>query len=345
MKKLIIAACIILSAGQLLAQQRPYYTQYILNNFIINPAVAGIENYWDAKVSHRHQWVGLDGAPITTYATIQGPLQTNGLARETPFTVHAAGENPLGDSYDQNYQATPPHFGLGFTVINDATGPLNRFAASASLAYHMPLAEKLSLAGGVSLGFQNMRLDATKLDFGTQSPTDPAVAGSGYLNNVKPDITMGVVMYGPRYFVSLALQQVIPEKIGYGNPKVTGDTILVNGQLVPHIFLQGGYRFLLGDDVNFLPSITLKYITPLPVSFDFNAKFQYRDLVWVGGSFRPKDGFAAMAGLNINSTLNIGYSYDITTSQLNTVSRGTHEILVGFLFNNKNGDWCPRNIW
>ncbi|MDE3125545.1 MAG: type IX secretion system membrane protein PorP/SprF, partial [Bacteroidota bacterium] len=27
------------------AQQRPYYTQYILNNFIINPAVAGIENY------------------------------------------------------------------------------------------------------------------------------------------------------------------------------------------------------------------------------------------------------------------------------------------------------------
>ena len=38
------------------AQQRPYYTQYILNNYIINPAVAGIENYWDVKMSHRLQW-------------------------------------------------------------------------------------------------------------------------------------------------------------------------------------------------------------------------------------------------------------------------------------------------
>lgn len=37
------------------AQQRPYYTQYIMNNYIINPAVAGIENYWDVKASHRLQ--------------------------------------------------------------------------------------------------------------------------------------------------------------------------------------------------------------------------------------------------------------------------------------------------
>lgn len=345
MKKVLITTVIVLIAAQLFAQQRPYYTQYILNNFIINPAMAGIENYWDAKVSHRHQWVGLDGAPITTYATIQGPLQTNGLARETPFTVHTEGENPLGDAYYQHYQAAPAHFGLGFTVINDATGPLNRFAASASLAYHMPVGEQTNLAGGVSLGFQNMRLDATKLNFGTQYPTDPAVAGSGYLNKMKPDITMGVTLYGAHYFVGLAAQQIIPEKIGYGDPKVTGDTILVNGKLVPHLFLQGGYRFLLTEDINFLPSVTLKYITPLPLSVDLNAKLQYRDLLWIGASFRPKDGFAAMAGLNINSTLNIGYSYDITTSPLNTVSRGTHEILVGFLFNNKNGDWCPRNVW
>jgi ABC-type enterochelin transport system permease subunit len=37
------------------AQQRPHYTQYVINNYIINPAVAGIENYTDVKISHRHQ--------------------------------------------------------------------------------------------------------------------------------------------------------------------------------------------------------------------------------------------------------------------------------------------------
>ncbi|HVX51157.1 MAG TPA: type IX secretion system membrane protein PorP/SprF [Chitinophagaceae bacterium] len=345
MKKCTLLVITAVAALQCLAQQRPYYTQYILNDFIINPAVAGIENYWDVKLSHRHQWVGLDGAPVTTYATIQGPLSTTGLARETPFTVHAQGENPLGDAYYETYQSSPRHFGLGFTVINDATGPLNRFAASASLAYHIPVGEHINLSSGFSLGVQNMRLDQSKLDFGPQYPVDPAVAGSGYLNKVKPDLTAGVFLYSDHYFIGLAAQQIVPEKIGFGNAKVSADTILINGKLVPHLFLQGGYRFLITPDINFMPSVTLKYITPLPLSIDINAKLQYRDLMWVGGSFRPNDGFSAMLGLNVSSLINIGYSYDLTTSQLNTVSHGTHEIVVGFLLGNKYGDWCPRHVW
>ncbi len=336
---------LLLCCLQVHAQQRPYYTQYILNDFIINPALAGIENYWDAKASHRHQWVGINGAPVTTYFTIQGPLQTSGFARETPVTVHSDEENPRGEAYYQNYKATEPHFGLGFTVINDATGPLNRFAASGTVAYHIPVGEKTNLSGGISLGIQNMRLDVSQLDFGTQYPVDPAVAGSGYLNRVKPDINAGVLLYSADYFIGLSAQQIIPENLSYGN-KITHDTVvLVDGKLIPHLFLQFGYRFLLGEDINFLPSLTFKYITPLPVGVDINAKFQYRDIIWAGGSYRPNDGFAAMLGFNISSTLNFGYSYDFTTSQLNTVSHGTHEILIGFLIGNKNGDWCPRHVY
>ncbi len=346
MKKImLLAATAILAVIQLHAQQRPYYTQYILNDFIINPALAGIEDYWDVKFSHRHQWVGLDGAPVTTYATIQGPLQKSEFGRESPTTVHPTGDNPMGKDFYRDYSSTTPHFGLGFTVINDATGPLNRFAAYGTLAYHIPIAERTSISGGISVGVQDMRLDASKLDFGTQYPIDPAVAGSGYLNQIKPDITMGVYLYSASYFVGLSAQQIIPEKIGFGDAKITGDSIVLNNKLVPHLFLQAGYRLLLNDDINFMPSVTVKYISPLPLSVDFNAKLQYRDLLWVGGSYRPNDGFAAMVGLNISSTLNIGYSYDFTTSQLNTVSRGTHEILVGFLLGNKYGDGCPRNVW
>jgi len=49
MKKQILFCGIMCIALSLHAQQRPYYTQYILNDFIINPALAGIENYWDVK--------------------------------------------------------------------------------------------------------------------------------------------------------------------------------------------------------------------------------------------------------------------------------------------------------
>ena len=118
------------------AQQQPYYTQYILNTFIINPAVAGIENYTDLKANHRCQWVGLDGAPVTTYLTIQGPLHKSTTGRESPTSFHPTGENPRGKQYWDDYTATDPHAGIGMTIVNDKTGPLNRFSITAAYAYH-----------------------------------------------------------------------------------------------------------------------------------------------------------------------------------------------------------------
>src|SRR5688572_31447484 len=69
------------------AQQRPYYTQYVLNPFISNPALAGIENYWDIKVSYRNQWTGISGAPATLYATAHGPFKITSHGAETTATV------------------------------------------------------------------------------------------------------------------------------------------------------------------------------------------------------------------------------------------------------------------
>ena len=53
---LTLALCAIVLVG--FAQQKPHYTQYILNNYILNPALTGIENYTDVKMSARDQWVG-----------------------------------------------------------------------------------------------------------------------------------------------------------------------------------------------------------------------------------------------------------------------------------------------
>lgn len=64
---------------------------------------------------------------------------------------------------------------------------------------------------------------------------------------------------------------------------------------------------------------------------EVNMKMQYRDLLWLGGSYRYQDGYAAMAGFNLSNTFNVGYAYDITTTALNTVSRGTTNCLLGLL--------------
>jgi type IX secretion system PorP/SprF family membrane protein len=335
---LVISIFSLITVGTF-AQQRPHYTQYILNEFIINPAVAGIENYTDVKLSHRHQWVGLQDAPVTTYFTIHGPLKKSDYDRETPTSFHASGENPRGRAYWQDYTRAEPHGGIGFTMINDKTGPLNRFGASATYAYHIGISNRTSIAAGVSAGIQSMTLNTSKLNF--EVPVDPAVAGSGYLNRLSPDINAGLWLYSASAFAGLSMQQIIPSKL-----KFTGDSVtLTGGKLVPHTFLTAGVRVPVGDDVSFLPSVLVKYLAPLPVGVDVNAKLQYQDFLWLGGSLRYKDGFAAMVGLSVNNTFNIGYSYDITTSRLNTVSHGSHEIMIGFLLGNRYGDWCPRNLW
>lgn len=324
------------------AQQQPHYTQYILNPFIINPAMAGIENYWDVKVSHRHQWTGLNGSPVTTYLTVHGPLRKSDYPVASVTGLTPPGENPRGRAYWQEYTTPPSHAGAGLTILNDKTGPLNRFSISGTYAHHIPLSSRTSVSAGISVGAQSVSLDASVLEF--QQPGDPVVASGTQLNKWRPEINAGLLLYGADYYIGAAVQNIIPQELAWDNGKVVGDS-LYRGKLVPHLFFSGGYRLWLNDDVSMLPSVMVRLVTAAPLSFDVNAKFLYRDRIWLGGSYRINDGFAAMMGVNINATVNIGYAYDYTTSSLNTVSRGTHEILIGFVLGNRFGDLCPRNLW
>lgn len=323
------------------AQQRPHYTQYIFNNYVLNPALSGIENYTDVKLSHRHQWAGIDGAPVTTYLTIHGPLgKKDYRTNATSFAV--PGENPRGKAYWEAYTVPEPHHGVGLQVVNDRTGPLNRFSAQATYAYHLGLTPSLALSAGFGAGISNTSLNRSKLDF-VNTVVDPAVYGNGALNNLRPDLSAGVWLYGADFFAGISAQQVIPQTLRFSESSNT--VAEEKGRLVPHLFFTTGYRFFLSDDVSALPSVMAKYVQPASVQADLNIKLQYRDLLWAGGGFRTENGWQAMVGVNISNTFNIGYAYDHTNTLLNTVSRGTHEFMLGFLIGNRYGDWCPRNVW
>ena len=347
MKKLFITTAIVLSGSLALnAQQRPHYTQYIINPYIINPAITGIENYTDVKIGVRDQWVGLNGAPKTTYVSIHGPLGKNDY-RTSATSFQVPGENPRGKAYWENYTAAEPHHGIGLNIINDQTGSFRFFSASATYAYHLGLNPTTNLSGGFSAGITKVSIDRSKHDFnGTGDPSDPAVgsAFSGELTKVRPNIGFGLWLYSRDYFVGFAAQQIMPQTISFVDDNTA---ILTKGRFVPHLFLTAGYRFLLNDDVNAIPSLMVKYIKGSSLKEfqpEANLKLQYRDLFWVGGSYRYQDGYAGMIGLNVKNSFNVSYSYDRTNNniQLNAFNRGTHEIVLGFLLGNKYSEACPR---
>jgi type IX secretion system PorP/SprF family membrane protein len=339
MKRIFTAIIFLALCSAAGAQQKPHYTQYILNQYVINPAITGIENYTDVKLSHRHQWQGIQDAPVTTYLTLHAPIGKSDF-RTTATSYNVPGENPRGKGYWEDYTAAQPHHGIGVSIVNDNTGPLSNLSANVSYAYHLGLSPRTSISAGFSAGISSMSLNAGKLDF-VHTTVDPAVYSSGQLRKIRPDLSAGLFLYSSDYFIGVSAQQIIPQKIDFSNNAVT----LNDGRTVPHFFATTGYRFLVGDDFNFIPSVLVKYINPLPVQFDLNAKLQYRDLAWIGASYRQNDGVAGMVGLNISNVMNVGYAYDHTTSQLNMFSRGTHEIMIGFILGNKYGDTCPRNVW
>jgi type IX secretion system PorP/SprF family membrane protein len=339
MKRILVSVFLFMAISAT-AQQRPHYTQYVLNNFIINPAVAGIENYTDVKLSHRHQWVGIQDAPVTTYATLHGRIgkKDDRYSGTNPTSLTPPGQNPRGEAYWEQYTAPEPHHGWGASFISDRTGPLSRVSVYGTYAYHTNLNARTNISAGFSLGLTNNTLNTTKLLF--DNPIDPAVASSGNINTFRPDVNAGIWIYNANYYAGISALQIINQGFTFA-----ADTLKTSVKNYPHLFLTAGYKLYAGPDFTLLPHAVLRIVDPLPVGIDLLMKAQYRDIFWVGGGYRVNDGIMGMLGVNINSTLNVGYSYDYTTSLLRPFTQGTHEIVIGFMLGNRYGDLCPRNLW
>lgn len=292
-----------------MAQQQPHYSMYMANNFILNPAIAGIEDYADLKLSARSQWVGINDAPKTLYATLNAPWYKNNGRKS--------------------------NLGVGGKVFVDKTGPLSLSAAEVNGAYHLPLNERYRLSFGVGAGVNYQRVDFTEIQLG--DPTDP-VYGMDNFRRLTPLVSAGLWFYSNDFYVGVSGLNLLGNNIG----SLSAASVAM--EMERHYFATAGYRFRFGD-FYLTPSAMLKFIQPAPVSYDINLKGQVADVFWAGLTWRHQDGVAAMAGFFVSSTLNIAYAYDFIDSDLRHHSFGSHEIILGINLNNQKGPKCPTIVW
>lgn len=318
------------------AQQRPQYTQYIFNNFLLNPALSGIENYTDFKAGYRKQWAGINDAPQTTFAAAHWSLGNKYLWKN-PLSQPEKNNDSRSDDYIQNYTASPAHHGVGAIVFYDKAGPLSTLNASLTYAYHLQLAGTLNFSVGVAAGIKRINLNNRELIL--ESENDPALKNT-IVGQTKPDLAIGVWLYGPQFFAGGAVQQILPQKLAF-----TIDNINNLGKEVPHVFVTAGYKLFVDDEISLIPSFMVKYVKPAPLSFDANVKVSFKDRFWMGASYRHKDSYAAMAGFNFSKLVNLTYSYDLTTSELKNFSNGSHEIVLGLQLNNLYQTINSMRMW
>ncbi|UEG52416.1 type IX secretion system membrane protein PorP/SprF [Mucilaginibacter daejeonensis] len=337
MKRPILTLSLLMACWCLaLAQQKPQYTQYMFNNYLLNPAVSGIENYTDMRAGYRSQWTGLEGAPVTSYLSVNMPLGDRFLYGD-PMSMQGENQNPLSRLATQDYMAAEPHHGVGIIAMTDRAGPINQTSINGTYAYHLGLTSKLNLSVGVSAGINRITLDVSQVKL--ENPDDPAIY-NGNNSQYRPDVGMGVWAYSGQYYFGVSVQQLIKQTITFGDRSVYNQ-----GKTVPHYFFTGGVKVFLDDDITLLPSALFKLVSPAPASFDINLKLAFSNKFWVGGSYRHNDAKSAMLGLNLSKVINLGYAYDFTSSNLRTVSNGTHEIVLAILFNNRYNVSSAQRSW
>jgi len=289
MRITLLFALLIIGWG-LTAQQLPQFTQYFMNDYAINPATAGLRENIEIRSNNRYQWEGITDAPRTYTLSLSVPMA------------------------DQN-------LGMGAYLFTDIVGPTRRVGFQVGGAYRLPLSEALTLGVGVSVGMLEYSVDGQKIELG--NPNDIALADALGRTRVV-DAKAGIFLNAENYYFGFSIPQVAQNNVDLYSTSIAG-----NSTLETHMFVTAGYRYEVNEDYTIEPNLMLKYVSPAPIKLDISVRGIFRDIIWLGGSYRNNDAFSAMIGINIQDKILIGYSHDFTTSDIRNYSTGTHEVMLG----------------
>jgi type IX secretion system PorP/SprF family membrane protein len=293
MRKILLVYLIFISAFYTKAQQLPQYSQYMLNNFAMNPAIAGTKPYFNVCSDNRYQWVGITDAPRTYMLTFDGPI-------------------------------TDKHIGIGTYVFTDITGPTRRTGFTVSYSYHMKLANDLNVSLGIATGILQFAVDGSQIVL--DQPGDQALSNQ-MESVIVPDFAAGIYFYGKHYYLGAAAPQVIQSQV-----KLT-TIASAQDELATHFYITGGYEFELGSKFTLDPCLVVKYVYPAPLQCDFSVRLLFLKKVWLGGGYRTGDAAYAMVGYVYQDNLTFGYSYDYSVTTIQQYSFGTNEFFIGIKFN------------
>ena len=296
MKKYILFVFALCAYALTNAQQLPQFTSYHLSPYLYNPAYAGVDGYTQLNTVVREQWSGINRAPETKSISMYGPLRNEKMA-------------------------------LGGVVVSDKLGAESKNGFQLSYAYHLRLKNDLSLSLGLSGGLMQYKLDNTVInpyDIG-----DPVFSVPG-LTDVIPNASFGMYLYTENYYLTLAIPQLLNSSFSALDDF---DGELLEGSLVNHYYLGGGYQHEINEQLEIEPSLLVKMIPQAPIQFEISSKFTYNDILWASLGYRHNESVLLYLGYDINDQFYFAYGHDFVASGLNKVSSGTNEFKLGMRFN------------
>jgi type IX secretion system PorP/SprF family membrane protein len=275
MRRFIIILFLFISAYAI-AQQSPQYSQYSFNNFGYNPAFAGTTKCLDFRAGYRMQWVGFEGAPRTSFASIHKKLGRKNFKNKGK---HAA----------------------GLYIEQDRVHLTARTYIKGAYAYHTKISNKFTMGLGVFAGIQQYSTDNV---FGENNPDPVLDAAAGSVIRY-PDIMPGILFYSKKAYYSFSINQLYFKSINLGEDEK---------QINQYIF-GAGQKSAYGDWTVF-KSFLFKWNVIGPPALDLNLAWIYRQNMSMGLGYRVGESVIAQLKFKIFGSMQIGYAFDFPLNKI-----------------------------
>lgn len=274
-------------------QHTPLTSQYLFNGLLINPAYAGSRDALAANLTHRQQWVGFTGAPVTQLLSIHAPVNKRKV-------------------------------GLGAILYNDRVGVSNETGLMTNYAYRIRMGN-----GRLSLGFGAgaTLLTAAWNTVALQDQQDASFAAPTR-SALRPNFSAGAYYYSSNWFVGASIPFML---LSQYDEQVSGYRISdTKTDMQP--MLTAGYLIELTQDLKLKPSALARYRIETGLQADLSANLIYHETIWLGFSYRTRDAAVAMLEVLPVPQWRFGYAYDLGLSTLRRHHHGSHELMVQYEF-------------
>jgi type IX secretion system PorP/SprF family membrane protein len=323
-RKTALILFIFLWGSWALGQQLPIYSQYLLNRFLINPAVAGSDGYTSINLTAREQWVGYSGAPRTFSLS----MQTRILKKSFSIS-NTASKRPV-------YRPkTDGRVGLGGYVFSDKNGLIQRTGFQLSYAYHMWLQQSTQLSFGLALTGYHFKINEKEINF--EDPNEPWLNNDLRRGIFVPDISFGAYLLNAKYNLGFSADQLLEAAAKIGSNAYN------NFKMKRQYYLFGAYDFSSGNYNIIQPSFMLLMSEQFKPQADIGVTYIYNQDFWTGLAFRTSGALIANVGVRYQK-MYFGYAVDFTLQEIQRITYGTHEITIALKFgdNSRRYRWLDR---
>ena len=311
-------------------QQNPQYSQYIQNQYMVNPGACGVNDYMALSLGGRMQWTGFENAPKTSYLYFAAPLSKlrGASMKRTYGKVHRSNKRVIHPTM----RMSKFYHAFGAHVLADQYGPFRTMKLMGTYAIHLPLTRDYTLSFGTNVGLSSRTFlpdKAQVLSVMTNTGYYDQTYNT-YTSNQQSQYTMdveaGFYFHGKGIFAGISASQLTKDFVKFGNRTVDFDPKM-------HFMVSGGYKFQITNALSLTPAVLVKYMRPAPLSVEGSVQFDYRERFIFGMSYRHKDALVALLGYTISEKFKIGYSFDFSISKLVRYNSGGHEIVLSLMLN------------